>query len=243
MAYCRKCGVQLKEDDAFCFMCGQPIDKLANAEAEEALANAELENESGSVSAPVPMSKEESIALAEKLRDEYSAIERLQKEVNENETTLKRPLVFSGRRYSAFRFFWPFFIYAYLALIIVYLIGGSIGAANDDPGGILFSLFLAFAAAIGLLIFGGVKARNKRDRLNEELGEEEARARRKQKELESHTAELKIKLNNRKRGISEYQNLIPIRFRTKHYMERAIVLLQTDRAANLSEALELLKTN
>ena len=33
MAYCRKCGAQLKEDDVFCFLCGQPIDRQANKEA------------------------------------------------------------------------------------------------------------------------------------------------------------------------------------------------------------------
>ena len=97
MAYCRKCGAQLKEDDVFCFLCGQPIDRQAN---KEAFAVAETGNETVVSEQVRPqMSKEESIALAEKLRDEYSAIERLQREINDNQTALKKPVVLSGRRY------------------------------------------------------------------------------------------------------------------------------------------------
>ena len=103
MSYCRQCGAQLKEDDVFCFLCGQPIDRQAN---KEAFAVAETGNETVvSEQARPQMSKEESIALAEKLRDEYSAIERLQREINDNQTALKKPVVLSGRRYSMFRFF------------------------------------------------------------------------------------------------------------------------------------------
>ena len=238
MAYCRKCGAQLKDDDVFCFMCGQPIDRQANADAFAAAQNATA------VAAPEQarpqMSKEESIALAEKLRDEYSVIERLQKEVNENQTALQKPVVLSGRRYSMFRFFWPFFIYAYIALNAIYLVGMIISSESNDGDGIIFAFLFGLTAAVGLLIFGGVHAGRKRDRLNEEIGEEENMIRKRHRDLETRTAELITKLNNKKRGVSEYQNLVPIRFRTKHYMERVLILIQTDRAADFYEALGIL---
>lgn len=236
MAYCRKCGAQLKEDDVFCFMCGQPIDKVANAEAESVLGNEVPVTESAR---PV-MSKEESIALAEKLRDEYSAIERLQREINDNQTALKKPVVLSGKRYSMFRFFWPFFIYAYIALYVIYLVGIFISAGINEVDGIIASLFISIAAAVGLLIFGGIYASRKRDRLNEQLGEEEYMIRKRQRDLETHTAEIMNKLSIKKKGVSEYQNLVPIRFRKKHYMERVLILIQTDRAAGFYEAIDML---
>ena len=236
MAYCRKCGAQLKEDDVFCFMCGQPIDKVANAEAESVLGNEVPVTESAR---PV-MSKEESIALAEKLRDEYSAIERLQREINDNQTALKKPVVLSGKRYSMFRFFWPFFIYAYIALYVIYLVGIFISAGINEVDGIIASLFISIAAAVGLLIFGGIYASRKRDRLNEQLGEEEYMIRKRQRDLETHTAESMRKLTIKKKGVSEYQNLVPIRFRKKHYMERVLILIQTDRAAGFYEAIDML---
>jgi hypothetical protein len=150
MAYCRKCGAQIKEDDVFCFLCGQPIDRQVN---KEAFAVAETGNETVvSEQARTQMSKEESIALAEKLRDEYSAIERLQREINDNQTALKKPVVLFGRRYSMFRFFWPFFIFAYLALNVIYIVGIIISAGNDNEDGFLASFFIAMAAAVGILL-------------------------------------------------------------------------------------------
>lgn len=239
MAYCRKCGVQLKDDDVFCFMCGQLIDKVANAEAEAAI---ESEVPVSGSARPV-MSKEESIAVAEKLKEEYTVIERLQKEVNENETALKRPVTLSGKRYSAFRFFWPFFIYAYIAFLVIYFIGLLISAANDDVEGIFFTVILAFAAAIGLLIFGGNYAGRKRAIKNAEIAEEENMIRKRHKDLEARTSELKSKLTAKRQSVSERQNLVPIRFRKKHYMERILILIQTDRAADLYEAIDIISKN
>ena len=187
------------------------------------------------------MSKEESIALAEKLRDEYSAIERLQREINDNQTALKKPVVLSGRRYSMFRFFWPFFIFAYLALNVIYIVGIIISAGNDNSDGFLASFFIAMAAAVGILIFGGIHASRKRDRLNEQLGEEEYMIRKRQRDLETHTAESMKKLTIKKKGVSEYQNLVPSRFRAKHYMERVLILIRTDRAADFYEAIGMLE--
>ena len=239
MANYRKCGAQLKEDDVFCFMCGQPIDRQAN---EDAFAKTETGNEASVSEQALPqMSKEESIALAEKLRDEYSAIERLQKEINENQTALKKPVVLSGRRYSMFRFFWPFFIFAYLALNVVYIIGIIISAGNDDADGFLASFFIAIAAAVGILIFGGIHASRKRDRLNEQLGAEEYMIRKRQRDLETHTAEIMKNLSIKKKEVSESQNLVPIRFRTKRCMERVLILLQTGRAESFADAINQLK--
>ena len=232
MAYCRNCGAPLNDDDVFCFKCGQPIDRKANEAAE-------MEN-AYDASAPAPMSKDESIALAEKLKNEYSAIERLQKEIGENETALKRPVTLSGRRYSAFRFFWPFFIYAYLALIGVLIIGLIVSSGDDTGSGITISYLLAIGTAVGLLIFGGIRAGRKRDQMNEGLIEEEQMILKRRRDVENRTAELKTKLKNKKNDVVEYQKIVPSKYRTKYYMERVILLLQTDRAADFNDAIKSL---
>ena len=235
MFYCRKCGAQLNEDDLFCFKCGQPVDAPVNA-SEAGITN----SVSVSGTSAVLMSKEESIALAEKLKNEYVVVDRLQKEVNENESALKRPIVFSGRRYSAFRFFWPFFIYAYLALNAVLIIG-VIASSGDDTGtGITVSFLFSLGAAVGLLIFGGIRAKNKRDSLNEQLANDEFQMARRYKERESNTAELKTKLMNKRNELREYQTLVPAKFRSKYYMDRVIILLQTGKAESFTEAIKLL---
>ena len=219
MAYCRKCGAKLKDDDVFCYMCGESVNI-----------------ETDSVSSPT--SKEESIALAENLKAEFSALEKLQKEIVDNQTRLGRPVVYNDRRYSAFRFFWPFLIYAYLALNVIYIIGAVISASNQDQGGMVLGFFIGLAAAAGLLIYGGSYAGNKRDRLNKEISDEEYQKRKRYKELAERTNVLITRLNNRKIDNLE---LVPVQFRTKHHMERVIALLQSDRAANFSEALKMLE--
>jgi hypothetical protein len=49
------------------------------------------------------------------------------------------------------------------------------------------------------------------------------------------------KLTIKKKGVSEYQNLVPSRFRTKYYMERVLILIRTDRAADFYDAIGLLE--
>ena len=236
MAYCRKCGTLLKDEDVFCFMCGQAIDRGETSPVVDSF------DEDGTPILAVPsMTKEESINLAEKLKAEYAAVEKLQRDISDNETVLKRPVNPSGRRHSAFKFFWPFLIFAYIALNVIYLVGVLISSANNDEGGMIFSLFLGLAAAAGLLIFGGVRAGRKRDRLNQQLADEEYQMRKRQNDLVTRNNELKTKLKNKKHELSQYQNMIPGKFRTKHYMERVLMLLQTGRAESFADAINMLK--
>ena len=78
-----------------------------------------VEGDPDAAGAPKPkMSKEDSIALAEKLTHEYKALEKLRTQISDNETILKRPVDGSYAQHAAFKFFWPFFIYAVLAYIL-----------------------------------------------------------------------------------------------------------------------------
>ena len=236
MAYCRKCGTQLKDEDVFCYMCGQSIDRG------ESLPKGDSFDEDGTPILAVPsMTKEESINLAEKLKTEYGAIEKLQRDISDNETVLKRPVNPSGRRHSAFKFFWPFLIFAYLALNVIYIGGVLISASNSDEGGMIASLFLGLAAAAGLLIFGGVRAGRKRDRLNQEIADVEYQMRKRQNDLVNRNNELKTKLTIKKREVSQYTSMIPSKFRTKQYMDRVLMLLQTGRAESFADAINMLK--
>ena len=237
MAYCRKCGTKLKDEDVFCYMCGQSIDR-----GEPSSPVVDSFDEDGTPILAVPsMTKEESIELAEKLKAEYGAIEKLQRDISDNETVLKRPVNPSGRRHSAFKFFWPFLIYAYLALNIIYIVGALISGANNDEGGIIASLFLGLGAAAGLLIFGGIRAGRKRDSLNQALADEEYQMRKRQNDLVNRNNELKTKLTSKKREVSQYTSMIPSKFRTKQYMDRVLMLLQTGRAESFADAINMLK--
>ncbi len=233
MSFCRKCGARLKEDDVFCFKCGEPIDKTADEVfADDQVPSQEL---------PV-MTKEESIDLALKLKDKYASIEKLEREIGSNETTLKRPAVISHKRYSKFRFFWPFLIYAYITLNVVYLIGVLISSTGDDAGvGVVFSLIIAFMAAIGLLILGNALAGRKQERLNAAIAEEEYKMKKRIDDLAKNTAELKTKLKMKKNEVSEYTSLVPPKLRTKIYMDKIITLISTGKAESFYDAVNMLK--
>lgn len=191
-----------------------------------------------SVSSPV--TKEESIALAEKLKADYASVELLANEINNNEAILSKPVEYNPGRHTAFRYFWPFLIYAYLAFHAVYIVGVVICVANDDKGGAVLAFFIALAVAAGLLIFGGSHAGKKRDRINKALSDDEYLKKKRYKELAESTNGLREQLDKQLSEFGEYHQLVPFKFRTREHMERVIFLLQTDRAENFSEAVNLL---
>ena len=103
MGFCRKCGHELADDVLFCNKCGEKTD-LGLEQVPE-------------------MSKEDSIQLADTLREKYASAEKLSYEISENEKIIKKPLVVEYRGYSTFRFFWKWLIIApvswyFLTLII-----------------------------------------------------------------------------------------------------------------------------
>ena len=186
------------------------------------------------------ITKEESIALAERLKSEYASVEKLQKEISENETILKRPVVTSGNRHSVFRFFWPFLIYAYLVLVTAVIIGAILVNKYNTGRSFEIAFFIGLAASVALLVIGRVLAGKKRNRINEALAKEEAQHHERQNDIAERTNELRIKLKNKRSEISEYQNIVPMKYRTKQHMDRVLKLLQTGKAESFADAIDLL---
>ena len=89
--FCNKCGCELTTDSEFCNKCGAPVERFAD-EPE--------------------MTLEESIAFAEKFKARYLSVEKLAREVADNEATIARPVRQTTGQYSFFRFFWKYLIFA-----------------------------------------------------------------------------------------------------------------------------------
>ena len=68
--FCNKCGNELDFDAAFCNLCGAPVER--NDETSD-------------------LSVEESIALADKLKTRYSQVEKLEREVEDNNKRINGP--------------------------------------------------------------------------------------------------------------------------------------------------------
>ena len=224
MAYCISCGAELERGDEFCRKCG-----TRNEITDDVVSEAQVE-------AP-EMTKEESIAFAEKLGDMYKSYERLKKEVDDNKAQLARPQPGEVKMHAAFKFFWPFLIYAVVALNVFYLIARLLGR---DLVAALFFLVLAIASPIALLIIGGVSSVRKRNALNQ-FAIEAAQSRRKHlDELKKETAVLDTKKAKKAAELKEYASMIPAAHRNSASMSKVVILLKSGKAENFSQAIELL---
>lgn len=227
MPFCSKCGNELNVEDIFCSKCGFRSDFNEDADAAA---------QDTSVNRPA-MTKEESIALAEKLSKDYKALERLNKDISDNETILSRPADYQFRPHSAFKFFWPYLIYAAIAFWILYFLFVFI-ASGTSSAGVLIVGMLCLCSPVILLIVGGVKAFRSREEAN--AAESEAIRRRKvdNENLKKRTDELRLKRTVITKRLSDYNQIVPPALRTSTRMEKSRVLIQTGKAEDFYDAID-----
>ncbi len=225
MAFCNKCGAGLTGEDLFCPNCGNKIDTAIFEEDKEP----ELPS----------MTKEESIALAEKLSAEYGALEKLIQEISEAEAIIKRPLP-EAPRHSAFKFFWPFIVTGLIIYLVIYLIIGVVFlAGGSESVGSALAPIVAFIALGATLAIGGSVARNKRDTLNNQEALRVHALRVKIDEMKKRTSELKTSYSVKKRSLAEYDAIVPASQRTKVRMDNVRRLIESGKADNFYDALKL----
>ena len=182
------------------------------------------------------MTKEESIALAEKLSRKYKEYEDLRKEIDDNKHELARPVNLEHKPHAAFKFFWPFLVAAAGSMMFFYflmMIAGAVALMG------LFAL-LTLISPIVLLLVGSTRARRLRDELNSAEINKIRERKKRIKDLTDRNIELEPKCAEIKKELDEYKELIPIASRSSARMEKVLKLLQTDKAGNFNEALEML---
>jgi hypothetical protein len=218
--FCNKCGNELSANAVFCNMCGAQVsaEKKATYDVPE-------------------MTVEESIVFIEKLKHKYQEVEKLQREISDKESAIARPIYQELRRYSFFRFFWKYIIFAIIAFYGI-LILSSVAAGND--GAFTVMMILTFLVPIGLLIFGGINAAKRRNEENEAIINGNERAVLQRKELEEKTASLKRDLATRKKRLEADEYMIPTGLRKSSSLAQIITLLKSGKASSLNEAYTIL---
>lgn len=221
---CEKCGAELGNNDTVCSKCGHQL--------------ATGENAASSASAPA-MTKEESIALAEKLIDEYGSLEKLQQELNENLSVISKPMP-APKHHAAFKFFWPYMVGAVVTVNVLYFLGYILYISLDTP--LLFSLLSAIGviAMIVILIVGGKTAVKRRNELNIQVDNRNQSERKKYRETQEKTELLKTQYANKKNSLSIYNDIVPLKNRNSRHMIRVKSLLQTNKAETFADALKLI---
>ncbi len=228
MPFCSKCGNELNVEDIFCSKCGFKSDFNEDADAAAA--------QDTSVDRPA-MTKEESIALAEKLSKDYKTLERLNKDISDNETILSRPADYQFRPHSAFKFFWPYLIYAAIAFWILYFLFVFI-ASGTSSAGVLIVGMLCLCSPVILLIVGGVKAFRSREEANAAESEEIRRRKVDNENLKKRTDDLRLKRTVITKRLSDYNQIVPPALRTSTRMEKSRILIQTGKAEDFYDAID-----
>ncbi|MBR3277539.1 MAG: zinc ribbon domain-containing protein [Lachnospiraceae bacterium] len=223
MPFCSKCGSRLDDGDVFCAKCGSKYE--ADIEASPAVP---------------AMTKEESIALAEKLSKEYGELEKIRKEINDNKTITSQPLP-TPKYHAAFKFFWPYLVTAVVTVNVIVIIGFFITMATGSSDAYYAASVVAVIAMAIILIAGGKIATGKRDALNERVNADVQFRRKKQRSLTEKTSELQSLYTARKNALEKYNDLVPLVYRNSRHMDRVKLLIQTDRASGFYDAFTLLQ--
>lgn len=215
MPFCSKCGAELLPNDLFCAKCGAQND----------------------ISEPVipQMTKEESLAFADKLIAEYKKLEKLDAEIEENNRQIARPIEAYPKQHAAFKYFWPFLIYAAVSFSVLYflaqLFGRSLGLA-------VILLLLALASIPTFLIIGGVRA----VRIRNELNAAEVSFLNNKKdhliELKKENSVLQTKRGKVVRELKEYENMLPPSLRSSAQISKAKIFIQSGKAEDFADAVE-----
>lgn len=219
MLICSKCGNELKEGSVFCNKCGEPVE-IAKASS-------------------VPdMNLEESIEFADKLKNMYVEVEKLEHEVADHEARISKPLSLDYRFYSFFRFFWKYLVWAAVSFFVMDFLALITMRAE---GAMYFFFAMMFISPIVLLIVGVINAGKRRDEENAAIFEGNERAKRQRVELEKDTAELKSKLAIKKRELAKEEVNVPEDLRKSSSMSAIKTLLQSGKASSLQEAITTLR--
>lgn len=214
--FCNKCGSELTTDSEFCNKCGAPVERFAD-EPE--------------------MTLEESIAFAEKFKARYLSVEKLAREVADNEATIARPVRQTAGQYSFFRFFWKYLIFAVVSFFACDILALMF---SSSEGALYFFFAMMFISPIVILIVGAVRAGNRRIEENNAILSGNQRALQQRKDLIERTSSLKKDLAARKRSLEKDEYQIPTSLRKSSSMTQIITLLRSGKASNLTDAYRIL---
>ena len=216
MPFCSKCGAEILSDEIFCAKCGAPT---------------------GNSEPVIPqMTKEESLAFADKLISEYKKLEKISQEIEDNEHQMNRPIESYPKQHAAFKYFWPFLIYAAVSFTGFYILAGLFG--RSSAGLTMVLLLLALASIPFFLIYGGIRARRIRDELN---AAEMSFLNNKKDHLEDLRKEnsiLKTKQRTILKDIKEHEAMLPPSLRSSKEISRAKILIQSGKAEDFADAVE-----
>ena len=198
------------------------------------------------------MTRAESIELAEKLEKDYAQLEKIQKEIDENNQAIHRP-------YSATKTEWGDFYHGYLLLgvllcifvlpLVNFFVAGffdTIIHSNTDDvmrsitNAIYGSFFLTLVDFFLIQFIGYLRSKRKSEQYNQNVDEEI-----KNREIRVHTltqrnVDLNKEMADLLNKLYDPGKSVPVQFRTSSHMHQVKKLLTVGKAEDFSSAILLL---
>ena len=196
------------------------------------------------------MTKDESIALAIKLHRGYEETERLENQINKNRIMSTQLAASMPTHYSAFRYFLPFLLASFITILVsiipavfVISIAAFLDQANRNNSNayVPYVVVLIIAAIFAMIhLIGGFVARNKSRYMNNLETERVAGDIRKSKRLIRENEELIAQLDTELTKLSEYDDIVPAKFRNSMKMSEVKKILMSGKAENFTDAINML---
>ena len=185
------------------------------------------------------MTKEESIALAEKLQKDYASLDAMKDQIEKNESQIKSRSSYTVRGHSYFRFFWPWLIVAvalYILIGIIHNVGFRYSADSVQYTLMAARRFAPIIAIIAGAIIAGVKKSNDSD----QVGQARFSAEQEIAKLRAANDDNKNKIIRIENELEEYKNLVPANARTRTAMFKVVSMLKTGKAEDFEDAISKL---
>lgn len=183
------------------------------------------------------MSKTEIIELCDMLGTKYYSLAKMQSEIDSISNSLRNDALYQPKRYSAFRFFWPFLIYGAVSFSICYIL--ALLSYSSFPL-MCFLLIGCFVLPIVFVIVGGVRARILRAQCTRDAENNAYRRRVKMDEDRERLDDLISSEKKLRAELALYDSIVPENMRNKSRMGYARKMLETDKAKTFEEAMHLI---
>lgn len=265
MAFCRKCGAVMDEDDAFCSKCGasvaSTIPQAAPVVPVAQPVQAAPAAQAVPVAQPAPyaqaparrptaaevayareqhkngMSKGELLQVLQRYRDVLREIETFETETSSasDSASSNTPV-----RYHTFiKFYWPFIVLSVVAFWVIYFIGARVAVMTLSIKALYIGLIIASIAALSSIL-GGIGIAKSRQSTANYYAYETAHKRDSNRRSRTDVSIEKKKIESRVRSIEkELPDAITVKYRTYDNICTLVRLLKFDKAKDLEEALRM----
>lgn len=186
------------------------------------------------------MTKEESIAFAEKLQKDYANLDALKDQVKRNTAEIKSRSEHKVKGHSFFKYYWPWLLVALGLFILIRTIHRLMFSYSVDS--VQYALInLRYFAPIIALVVGAVIAGVKKGNNANEVALAEQSVADTINKLEKANADNKSKINRIETELQEYSSMVPIKARSKTAMFKVVSMLKTGKAEDFEDAVSKLQ--